>query len=165
MDLAQLANLGEFIGGVAVLVTLIYLALQIRQSNQNDRLDALQKGLVNYSNHSAIVARDENVGAFVKGLNAYESLGPEERVKFNMCVTGYLNVVEMTKAHTETGKLNEVIDAVDPYFGPRLFAYPGFRDWWSHTKKAGFLPETVTWVDQQIDEHRSAKGFWERASS
>ena len=31
MDLAQLANLGEFIGGIAVLVTLIYLALQVRQ--------------------------------------------------------------------------------------------------------------------------------------
>ena len=32
MDLTQLANLGEFIGGVAVLVTLVYLAAQVRQS-------------------------------------------------------------------------------------------------------------------------------------
>lgn len=31
MDLNQLANLGEFIGGVAVLVTLAYLAVQVRQ--------------------------------------------------------------------------------------------------------------------------------------
>ena len=30
MDLTQLANLGEFIGGVAVLVTLAYLAIQVR---------------------------------------------------------------------------------------------------------------------------------------
>ena len=28
MDLTQLANLGEFIGGVAVLMTLVYLAVQ-----------------------------------------------------------------------------------------------------------------------------------------
>ncbi len=34
MDLTQLANLGEFIGGVAVLVTLIYLALQVRQNTR-----------------------------------------------------------------------------------------------------------------------------------
>ncbi len=34
MDLTQLANLGEFIGGLAVLVTLIYLALQVRQSTR-----------------------------------------------------------------------------------------------------------------------------------
>ena len=31
MDLTQLANLGEFIGGVAVLVTLVYVAVQVRQ--------------------------------------------------------------------------------------------------------------------------------------
>ena len=32
MNLTQLANLGEFIGGIAVLVTLVYLALQVRQN-------------------------------------------------------------------------------------------------------------------------------------
>ncbi len=37
MDLSQLANLGEFIGGVAVLVTLVYLALQVRQGNMIER--------------------------------------------------------------------------------------------------------------------------------
>jgi hypothetical protein len=31
MELNQLANLGEFIGGVAVLVTLVYLAFQVKQ--------------------------------------------------------------------------------------------------------------------------------------
>jgi hypothetical protein len=30
VDLTQLANLGEFIGGVAVVVTLVYLAFQVR---------------------------------------------------------------------------------------------------------------------------------------
>ena len=32
MDLTQLANLGEFIGGLAVLVTLVYLTFQIKQN-------------------------------------------------------------------------------------------------------------------------------------
>ncbi len=35
MDLTQLANLGEFIGGVAVLVTLVYLAIR-RERHAND---------------------------------------------------------------------------------------------------------------------------------
>ncbi len=41
MDLTQLANLGEFIGGVAVLVTLIYLAAQIRQNTRSVEAAAL----------------------------------------------------------------------------------------------------------------------------
>ncbi len=40
MDLTQLANLGEFIGGVAVLVTLVYLAMQARQSAVANRAAA-----------------------------------------------------------------------------------------------------------------------------
>ncbi len=34
MDLTQLANLGEFIGGVAVVVTLVYLAVQVRDTRR-----------------------------------------------------------------------------------------------------------------------------------
>jgi hypothetical protein len=33
MDLAQFADVAEIVGGLAVLVTLIYLALQVRQGN------------------------------------------------------------------------------------------------------------------------------------
>jgi len=42
MDLTQVANLGEFIGGVAVLVTLIYLALQLRHNTSALRAGAAQ---------------------------------------------------------------------------------------------------------------------------
>ena len=42
MDLTQLADLGEFIGGVAVLVTLVYLVIQIRQGNANSRAASRQ---------------------------------------------------------------------------------------------------------------------------
>ncbi len=52
MDLTQLANLGEFIGGVAVLVTLIYLALQVRQGTQ-----AAEATVTRYSNRRLAWAR------------------------------------------------------------------------------------------------------------
>ena len=47
MTVTELGAIGETVGGFAVLVTLVYLAAQLRQSNQNDRLNALQMGLVN----------------------------------------------------------------------------------------------------------------------
>ncbi|NIV53678.1 MAG: hypothetical protein GWN53_17705 [Gammaproteobacteria bacterium] len=40
MDLTQLANLGEFIGGVAVPVTVIYLAAQLRHNSRTSRFSA-----------------------------------------------------------------------------------------------------------------------------
>jgi hypothetical protein len=37
MSLSDLASLGSFVSGFAVLVTLVLLLLQMRQSNQNQR--------------------------------------------------------------------------------------------------------------------------------
>lgn len=37
MTLSDLASLGSFISGIAVLVSLIYLALQVRQAEKNQR--------------------------------------------------------------------------------------------------------------------------------
>ena len=34
LNLEALGNLGDFVGGIAVVVTLIYLALQVRQNNE-----------------------------------------------------------------------------------------------------------------------------------
>ena len=45
MDLTQLANLGEFIGGAAVLVTLIYLAVQVRHARREQEAQRLAMAL------------------------------------------------------------------------------------------------------------------------
>ena len=37
MDLEALGNLGDFIGGLAVIVTFLYLAAQIRQNTESVR--------------------------------------------------------------------------------------------------------------------------------
>jgi len=39
LDLQFLGNLGEFIGGLAVIVSLVYLALQVRQNTQSLRTE------------------------------------------------------------------------------------------------------------------------------
>lgn len=49
MDLTQLANLGEFIGGIAVIASLIYVGFQVRQNTQ---------GLKEASNRETSVQND-----------------------------------------------------------------------------------------------------------
>ncbi len=38
MDIMELGAIGELVGGVAVIGSLIYLALQVRQGNQIERV-------------------------------------------------------------------------------------------------------------------------------
>ena len=59
MDLTQLANLGEFIGDVAVLVTLVYLAFQLRQGTaalRSNRMHDMADGVIR--NNLAPISQD-----------------------------------------------------------------------------------------------------------
>lgn len=95
MDLTQLANLGEFVGGVAVLVTLVYLALQVRQGTQNTNASNYF-GLVHGMNElNAVVACDPAPGQlWLRGLNEPSSrsgsgakpLAPTERKSRSLMV-------------------------------------------------------------------------------
>ena len=49
MDLSQLADLGEFVGGVAVLVTLTYLAIQMRQGVRQSSVNVQQSILTDFT--------------------------------------------------------------------------------------------------------------------
>ncbi len=105
--------------------------------------------------------RDENVSAFLKGLNSYASLTPEERVKFDNCITGYINIAEVTLYHTEQGRIEEVLEMVSGNFGLRYFSYPGAKEWWDHCEKLGFADTTRQWVDDVIEKNQGKHGFWE----
>ena len=40
MDVEALGNLGDFLGGIGVVITLLYLAIQVRQNTRQMRMDA-----------------------------------------------------------------------------------------------------------------------------
>jgi hypothetical protein len=106
MDLTQLANLGEFIGGVAVLATLIYLALQLRHGRSDARaasVDALVSRLdaFNADFHNSAELCD----IFMRGNNDPESLEPVERTRYLALTQRLLNHFMTIKRSRDRGVL------------------------------------------------------------
>lgn len=161
MNWDALGAVAEVVGAIGVIGTLLYIAVQVRQTNNDSRIEAHQQITRDYEQHMANVAHDQHVEAFVKGLNDYADLTPLERVKFDLCMSGYINLIEETLYHEEGGKLPELRQMLSAYLGPRLFAYQGFRDWWEHDRKAGFAEVTQSLVDDLIAMNGDTPGFWE----
>ncbi len=120
MDLTQLANLGEFIGGVAVLVTLVYLAVQVRQSTSIQKTtakiaagQALQESANRFSTFRQMIA-DESVGALWAKARRDEELSPTEAVRLRavICELAY-SAVATIQVYRATG--NEAF--VEPVVG------------------------------------------------
>jgi hypothetical protein len=108
MDLTQLANLGEFIGGVAVLVTLIYLAVQVRQTNKTISASAFH-GITGHvlALHSLLLQDREMADLTVRGRSGLENLDEVERLRFGLGASAVLHVTNDIFEYYRTGLMKQ----------------------------------------------------------
>lgn len=95
MSTAQLlGNVGEFVGAIAVVITLIYLAIQVRDGKEateaNTRsiraqsIHAVSQGVA--SNISNITRADSSL--FARGLTGYAELSSDDQARFAQLMQG-----------------------------------------------------------------------------
>ena len=83
MSLNELANLGQIIGAIAVVVSLFYVAHQIRQNTYAVRSATVQTVHEHFAKWYHLVAADAALSQIVaNGLRDYASLSEQERVRF-----------------------------------------------------------------------------------
>ena len=131
LDLAQLANLGEFIGGIAVLVTLVYLVIQVRQGNSNSRASARQTLIEAWSQTQFDLAHHPALLRILGGgLADYRSLDDDAKVQFDFAVSRYvMNVYNGVLLHREGMLDRETLDLFGGFLAISMEA-PGGKDWW-----------------------------------
>ena len=142
MDLTQLANLGEFIGGVAVLVTLVYLAVQVRQNTAQQsegaraaRLGATLSTREAFSRFRHLVTQPHLSELFVRGCESYRSLGEAERLQFRAIMEEYFFAYQSLWTQMDEGVLlNEAWDAQCGALRELLGAQ-GVSEWWNDRKR------------------------------
>ena len=108
MTLGDLGNIGEFISAIAVVVTLLYLALQIRQNTRTVRTSTYQS-VFDSSNsvQELILANPRLERIFRLGRHDLSQLTDEERPQFRMLIDQFLNVHETMFLQYERGTLDE----------------------------------------------------------
>ena len=79
MTLQDLGSIGEFVGGAVVVLSLVYLPLQIRQNTRSLRAAAYQEAARSANEWSSLLVRNAELnGLFSKGISDYSSLSVEE---------------------------------------------------------------------------------------
>jgi hypothetical protein len=162
MDIQTLANLGEFIGSLAVLVTLIYLSIQTKQTVTNAR----------QSSHSDILARRQQlmillmdrdfIAVWSKGCSR-QKMDSIDAQRFTSFAVSFLSHVQDTYIQFKAGLIDEGVWEAERALMAVSFSQPGFLDWWehgkqfltaefvrvmAHSKETNFVlygPETQTW--------------------
>ena len=129
MDLTQLANLGEFIGGVAVLVTLIYLAVQVRQNTSQLRQQTASTVVTNLQ--AAFDPIFPNFEVYAQGLSGERELSKEDALMFATLMIRILHGMQNSYYQNREGVL---AGEWEEFYGNVLrffLATPGGTKWWS----------------------------------
>lgn len=153
MTLSDLASLGSFISGVAVLVSLIYLSLQIRQAEKNQQatIRAARAGRMIEMN---IAAMDPlNAEAIAKGSTGAPDMTPTEYAQFaSFCRASFVNAEDTYFQHKQGLLADEAFQS----FRANVRAWsrqPGLPAFWQR-HKAFYVPEFAQWLDETISDVR-----------
>jgi hypothetical protein len=109
METAQLlGNYGEFVGAIAVVLTLFYLTVQIRQSSRSMRSSAAQAVLHAISEQYRVAAESQNLAHVVGlGVTDFEKLDSVQRTQFLFWLFSWFRLMEQAHQHFKSGNIPE----------------------------------------------------------
>lgn len=152
MNWDVVAALAELVGAAAVVVSLLYLARQMREATTQAKVSNMHNILSYFADVTGPIVTDPNVTdvyhrATAGGLGA---LDDDDRIRFiylaTLVIRGFEDAYVM-KAHEA---LPEWYDTVVEPVLTDLMAMPGFRDYWD-LRRAIFTDDFRSLVDGMLD--------------
>ena len=133
--LEVLGNLGDFIGGVAVIVTIIYLAIQVRGNTSALRTRSRQDIVESFrAFYRPLLENPELSQVYLGGLRKFPDLPQPSRLQFAAYMNDHALHFQGAFALYESGALDEeTYRAYLDYFAAHL-ATPGGSAYWSETR-------------------------------
>jgi hypothetical protein len=163
MDLDTLSKLGEFVGGFFVVISLIYLAYQVRQNTRSLRAENYGRLLDRMSTlQSAISADAELNRIFTVGAEHPGRLTRSERVRFSWALYELIGNGEFMYHQFREGMLPAAVWKRWEVTVGWWMSHPGIRAWWT-SKPTPFSVDFSEFVDQMIRDDRfdsAAIGRW-----
>ena len=147
MNWDAIGAVGELAGALAVLITLIYLAVQLRQ-NTNLASGAAQREVMASFQLNLDRVRT-NPQLVQKGLAQFDSLSHAEQLEFTMIINQFVNHLEQPLRMLNRGL--ETQDTVDVYgdICMAILQEPGGLELWERTKPL-FFPLARQYVEERF---------------
>ena len=167
MSLADLASIGSFISGIAVLISLVYLGLQVRQAKLH------QQAAIRQGRADRIVAMCFEGGApsvaeaVARGYAGTPDITETQLAQFHYICRGFFYHCEEEFFQHKEGLANDAYYASFLAGTGRMFCETGLRVQWKQ-QRAGFVSEFVAVMDKLLEEnqpisHPDALAQWKTA--
>jgi hypothetical protein len=151
-----LGAIGEIVGAAAVVLTLAYLAMQIRQNTRTVKA-ASHHAITDSMNHISIsIAQNPDVARIWRmGNEDLSSLTEDEFVSFGFLLLTYMRVFETLYYQRKIGTMEEQLYIAEEKTLRWAVKNPGFRSWWVDNP-ISLSQEFRDYIDRLIREETAA---------
>lgn len=149
-QLESLANLGEIIGAIAVVVSLIYLAVQVRQNTQAQRTENFSRALDRVAAMQASLSQDTDTAVvFAKGVSDPSTLSPTERIQFTWAMYELFGAFEFMFLASNTDSIPEEVWRRWSSAVAWWLTFPGIQTWWK-ARPIPFTDSFTTYIESLL---------------
>ncbi len=150
MTLQDLGNIGEFVGAVGVVVSLVYLAVQIRQNTKATRANSVQDLTENINKAAENLIEPENAELYLRGIRSYATLTPEEKLRFGQLINVLVNRLDTLLEFQRLGFVRKSYVEAQTEGFRMILRHPGVREYWERFGHLLFTQEVRDWVEENI---------------
>ena len=151
MNWDAVGAIGEVVGGLGVIVTLLYLSLQVRASTVASRVESKLAASQMYGEFlGKLIEHPEINDVFVRGRGDFESLSTEETYRFsNMALQSFSL---FSAGHFQYS--HQTLSESDWYENLSMIRFwlrgKGCRQWWAKVGKYMYGPDFVSFVEAEL---------------
>ena len=152
-DLQTLANIGEIIGAITVVLSLIFLAIQIRQNTQTQRSENYSRAVDRLAAMQSSMAQDEAfANMFSRGVVNTEQLSPHDRMRFTWSCYEAFGAFEFMFHASKTNAIPEEVWKRWSAAVAWWLSFPGVQTWWA-TKPIPFTDSFTLFVESLLEQN------------
>jgi hypothetical protein len=158
MNWEAAGTIGEIVGSIAVVISLIYVSLQIRHANKQSEIDSLRHTWDGLNQICDRLSESKETASIVnRGRNALKSLDDDERLIFehihlrllNTLESWYLQVIQTSKPGPyQKSQIANLEGIIAGYID-----HPGTRDLWENLRP--YFDSIADIVDGQLSPGRN----------
>jgi len=143
-----LGAIAEVTGVIAIVISLLYLARQVKEGNDLNRTNTFREIMYGMINHNNVMFGPENAELVTRGFKSFASLPPVDKIRFAHLMTSYFQFPEDSWNSAQVGLLgDDTMENWSWYLRTQFFPYDGVQEWWSEYKSV-YAPDFQIWMDK-----------------
>ena len=150
MNWEAIGAVGELLGATAVLVTLVYLARQIKQNTQEVRSSNYHGITDSFNDLNIVVATNADVARiFEAGNRSYSTLTTEDQTQYSFLVHASIRVWDVLHYQSHHGTGDKTLWDAEKQSLEIMLRPQGAREWWRN-RPFRFSAAFESYVDRTV---------------